>query len=65
MIPNESNPFTRIVRELTDKFPYFQQSYDCTGKIGISTLVKCTSAIHQLTYGAVPDALDEYLQIGD
>ncbi|GKC79820.1 ALP1-like protein, partial [Tanacetum coccineum] len=26
--------------------------------------MKCTSAIRQMTYGAVPDALDEYLQMG-
>ncbi|GJV73017.1 ALP1-like protein [Tanacetum coccineum] len=25
--------------------------------------MKCTSAIHQMAYGAVPDALDEYLQM--
>ncbi|GJY16634.1 ALP1-like protein [Tanacetum coccineum] len=47
--------FTRIVRELSD----------AVGKAGISALVKCTSAISQLTYDAVPDSLDEYLQIGD
>nr|GEV05668.1 zinc finger, CCHC-type [Tanacetum cinerariifolium] len=38
---------------------------DTVGKAGISALVKCTSAIRQLAYGAVPDSLDEYLQIGD
>ncbi|GKB42588.1 hypothetical protein Tco_0887530, partial [Tanacetum coccineum] len=26
--------------------------------------MKCTSAIRQLAYGTVPDALDEYLQMG-
>ncbi|GJT58490.1 ALP1-like protein [Tanacetum coccineum] len=30
-----------------------------------SALVKCTSAIRQLAYAAVPDSLDEYLQIGE
>ncbi|GJT55947.1 ALP1-like protein [Tanacetum coccineum] len=57
--------FTRIVRDLTDNCPFFQQGYDAVGKAGISALVKCTSAVRQLAYGAVPDALDEYLQIGD
>ncbi|GJX06014.1 hypothetical protein Tco_0193946 [Tanacetum coccineum] len=47
--------FTRIVRELSD----------AVGKPGISALVKCTSAIRQLAYGAVPDSLDEYIQICD
>ncbi|GJR94572.1 ALP1-like protein [Tanacetum coccineum] len=27
-------------------------------------LMKCTSAIRQMAYGAVPDSLDEYLQMG-
>ncbi|GKG34651.1 hypothetical protein Tco_0437347, partial [Tanacetum coccineum] len=38
---------------------------DAVGKAGISALVKCTSAIRQLAYAAVPDYLDEYLQIGE
>ncbi|GKE20409.1 hypothetical protein Tco_1431921 [Tanacetum coccineum] len=44
---------------------YFQEVHDAVGKAGISALVKCTSAIRQLAYGAVPDSLDEYLQIDD
>ncbi|GJW50743.1 ALP1-like protein [Tanacetum coccineum] len=39
--------------------------FDAVGKAGISTLVKCTSAIRQLAHAAVPDSLDEYLQIGE
>ncbi|GJW40242.1 ribonuclease H-like domain-containing protein [Tanacetum coccineum] len=38
---------------------------DVVGKAGISALMKCTSAIRQLVYAAVPDSLDEYLQIGE
>nr|GFC79119.1 hypothetical protein [Tanacetum cinerariifolium] len=53
------------VRDLTDKCPFFQQGYDAVGKAGISALVKCTFAVRQLAYNTVPDALDEYLQIGD
>ncbi|GKB33370.1 ALP1-like protein [Tanacetum coccineum] len=34
------------------------------GKVGISALMKCTFAIRQMAYGAVPDSLDEYLQMG-
>ncbi|GJU52170.1 protein translocase subunit SecA2, chloroplastic isoform X1 [Tanacetum coccineum] len=45
--------------------PYFQEGCDAVGKAGISALVKCTSAIRQLAYAAVPDSLDEYLQIGE
>ncbi|GKA86486.1 hypothetical protein Tco_0808197 [Tanacetum coccineum] len=40
---------------------YLFQGRDAVGKAGISTLVKCTSAIRQLAYAAVPDSLDEYL----
>nr|GEZ52158.1 hypothetical protein [Tanacetum cinerariifolium] len=32
--------------------------------VGISSLMKCTFAIRQMAYGAVPDSLDEYLQMG-
>ncbi|GJT89687.1 hypothetical protein Tco_1078532 [Tanacetum coccineum] len=56
--------FTKIVREVTDVFPFFLQTNDCTGKVGISSLMKYTSAICQMAYRAVPDALDEYLQMG-
>ncbi|GJT53252.1 retrovirus-related pol polyprotein from transposon TNT 1-94 [Tanacetum coccineum] len=37
---------------------------DCTGGVGISILMKCTSTFHQLAYDSVPDALDKYLQMG-
>ncbi|GJY76528.1 WAT1-related protein isoform X1 [Tanacetum coccineum] len=57
--------FTRIVRDLSANCPYFQEGCDAVGKGGISALVKCTSAIRQLAYAAVPDSLDEYLQIGE
>ncbi|GKA22773.1 hypothetical protein Tco_0708735, partial [Tanacetum coccineum] len=57
--------FTRIVREFSDNCPYFQEGRDAVGKTGISALVKYTSAIRQLAYDAVPDSLDEYLQIGE
>ncbi|GJW72457.1 ALP1-like protein [Tanacetum coccineum] len=40
------------------------QSTDCTGRVGISSLIKCTSVIRQMAYDAVPDALDEYMQLG-
>ncbi|GKB15006.1 WAT1-related protein isoform X1 [Tanacetum coccineum] len=57
--------FTRIVRDLSANCPYFQEGCDAVGKAGIFSLVKCTSAIRQLAYAAVPDSLDEYLQIGE
>ncbi|GJS89896.1 ALP1-like protein [Tanacetum coccineum] len=45
-------------------YPHFQQNLIDVGRCGIYALVKCTSAIHQLAYGFVPDSLDEFLQIG-
>ncbi|GJY70529.1 ALP1-like protein isoform X1 [Tanacetum coccineum] len=36
---------------------------DATGRMNLSVIMKCTSAIHQLAYGNTPDAFDEYLQI--
>ncbi|GKD44779.1 hypothetical protein Tco_1269424 [Tanacetum coccineum] len=57
--------FTRIVRDLSANCPYFQEGCDAVGKASISALVKCTSAICQLAYAAVPDSLDEYLQIDE
>ncbi|GKD01757.1 ALP1-like protein [Tanacetum coccineum] len=40
------------------------QTTDYAGRVGISSLMKCTFAIRQMAYGAVLDALDEYLQMG-
>nr|GEU73924.1 hypothetical protein [Tanacetum cinerariifolium] len=42
-----------------------QQGVDYTTKVGISSLLKCTFAIRQVAYVDVPDALVEYLQIGE
>ncbi|GKA53059.1 ALP1-like protein [Tanacetum coccineum] len=56
--------FNRIVRNLNDTYPYFQQNIDDVGRCGISALVKCTFTIRRLACDFVPDSLDEYLQIG-
>nr|GEV92039.1 hypothetical protein [Tanacetum cinerariifolium] len=55
--------FNSIVQEVTNHSSFFRGNNDCTGKEGISPLMKCTSAIRQLAYDIVPDFLDEYLQI--
>ncbi|GJZ77852.1 ALP1-like protein [Tanacetum coccineum] len=57
--------FNRIARELSDTYPYFQQTHDAVGRCGIFALVKCTSAIRQLPYDSIRDSLDEYLQISN
>nr|GFA54319.1 hypothetical protein [Tanacetum cinerariifolium] len=43
--------FNRIVTEVTNYDPFFHNNTDCTGREGISPLIKCTSAIRQLAYG--------------
>ena len=55
--------FTRIVDEVTAYSPYFQQTLDARGIPSIHPLVKCTAAIRQLGYAAVPDSLDEILAV--
>nr|GEZ86647.1 hypothetical protein [Tanacetum cinerariifolium] len=58
----------RLVMAYFSEHPQYDeatfQRYDCTGQRSISALMKCTSAICQMAYGAVPDSLDEYLQMG-
>ncbi|GKA22848.1 ALP1-like protein isoform X1 [Tanacetum coccineum] len=36
---------------------------DATGRMSLSVIMKCTTAIRQLAYGTTPDAFDEYLQM--
>ncbi|GKA10770.1 ALP1-like protein isoform X1 [Tanacetum coccineum] len=51
------------------KYPLYYRKRDlrpdATGLPGFSVIMKCTSVICQLAYGVTPDALDEYLQMGD
>nr|GEU96274.1 phospholipase-like protein [Tanacetum cinerariifolium] len=51
------------------KYPlyYFRKQVrsDATGLPDFSVIMKCMSAIRQLAYGVTPDALDEYLQMGN
>nr|GEX77529.1 RNA-directed DNA polymerase, eukaryota [Tanacetum cinerariifolium] len=45
-------------------FSEWQLRPNCTGKVGISPIMKCTFGIRKMAYGCVPDALDEYMQMG-
>jgi hypothetical protein len=56
--------FVRIVNALGQWSPYFTYRADCSGRIGLSPLQKCTAAMRMLAYGTPADALDEYLKIG-
>nr|GEU46413.1 hypothetical protein [Tanacetum cinerariifolium] len=55
--------FNRIVNAVTNHDAYFRNNIGCTGREGISPLIKCTSAIRQLTYDENASFLDEYMQI--
>ncbi|XP_058726702.1 uncharacterized protein LOC131598084 [Vicia villosa] len=44
---------------------YFQMRVDATGKMGLSPLQKCTSAIRMLAYGSPADCVDKYVRIGE
>ncbi|GJV49941.1 hypothetical protein Tco_1440153 [Tanacetum coccineum] len=48
---------------LPQHFHFFTSRLDCTGRMSISALMKCTTAIRQMAYGSTPDAFDEYLQM--
>ncbi|XP_048605195.1 uncharacterized protein LOC125582492 [Brassica napus] len=56
--------FMRIVDTLSANVPFFQQRRDAVGRLGLSTLQKCTAAIRMLAYGSAADAVDEYLRLG-
>ena len=54
----------RIVDRLSNEVQFFRQKQDVTGRLGLSALQKCTTAIRVLAYGSALDAVDEYLRLG-
>ncbi|KAL0855226.1 hypothetical protein Bca101_060378 [Brassica carinata] len=59
------NLFLRLVHDLRQSFPFFQQRKDATGRLGLSSLQKCTAAIRMLAYGSAADTVDEYLRLAE
>ncbi|KAL6844872.1 hypothetical protein ACP4OV_025531 [Aristida adscensionis] len=59
------NIFLCIVDALGEWSPYFTQRTDCTNRLGLSPLQKCTAAIRMLAYGTPADSLDEYLKVAE
>ena len=55
--------FMRIVGDLSEVSPFFQQRPDCTGTLGFSPIQKVTAAFRMLAYGTNPDALDESISV--
>ena len=54
--------FMKIVDRLANEVEFFRQKRDGLGRLGLSTLQKCTAAIRVLAYGNAADAVDEYLR---
>ena len=57
--------FLRIVEGVSNHLEHFQTRVDVTDRTGLSSLQKCTAAIHQLAYGGPADQNDEYIRIGE
>lgn len=57
--------FVRIVQDVKAANSYFVQRADATGKLGLTSLQKCTAAMRQLAYGCPADAVDEYLRLSE
>ena len=57
--------FLRIVNGVEQYDPYFVQTTDAIGNLGLSSLQKVTAAFRILTYGTPVDSVDEYVRIGE
>ena len=53
-------PFLRIVNSIREFNSYFKCKKDCTGKLGFTSIQKCTTAMRILAYKAPGDSLDDY-----
>ncbi|KAL4564941.1 hypothetical protein LXL04_029018 [Taraxacum kok-saghyz] len=55
----------RISNALESRFEYMQQRPDARGRMGFSTIQKCTAALRYLGYGITSDAADEYVKMSE
>ncbi|XP_024004407.1 putative nuclease HARBI1 [Eutrema salsugineum] len=60
-----NKPLFMHIERLSEKVSFFQKKRDATGRYGLSTIQKCTTAIRILAYGCASDAVDEYLRLGE
>ena len=56
--------FLRILFMVENYDPYFVQTKNVVGIIGLSSLQKMTAAIRMLAYGVAADVVDDYVRIG-
>jgi hypothetical protein len=52
------------MHKLSEISSYFIERYNATDRAGLTTLQKCTAALHQLAYGMTIDTIYEYLKLG-
>ena len=57
--------FNNIVESVSSYNPWFCQKIDVAGRLGLSTLQKCTAALKMLTYGLPADACNEYCRFDE
>lgn len=57
--------FIKLCEKVALHDPYFDQRQDAVGKVGISTLLKCTAAIRVLAYASSADSIDENLEMSE
>jgi hypothetical protein len=56
--------FLSIVDRVCAYDQWFVQRPDAAGRMGLSSLQKCTAAVRMLAYGVAADATDEYIRLG-
>ena len=57
--------FLRIVNEVEQYDPYFIQTTDAVGVLGLSPLQKIKVAYRILAYETPTDSMDEYIRSGE
>ncbi|XP_062179427.1 uncharacterized protein LOC133884045 [Phragmites australis] len=57
--------YCKIVKEVEEHDPWFQQRRNAAGELGLSSLQKVTVAFRMLAYDAPADSLDECLRLGE
>jgi hypothetical protein len=60
----DSVKFLSIVYRVCAYDEWFVQRPDVVGRMGLSSLQKCTAALRMLAYGVAVDATDEYVWLG-
>lgn len=57
--------FCQITHDLQGYDDFFTLCCDAAGKVGLTTIKKCTAALRMLAYGSSANSLDENIRIGE